>query len=668
MPRRQSKASPFMRLLLGLAWLGGLIGCASEPARAADPPSVMIILDGSGSMWGKLGTERQSKLLLTREAIRSTLPRLAGAARLGFASFGHRRSGDCSDVETLVRPTAQEPERVLAALDRINPKGRGPIAQSLREAAKELAATAGASGGSIILIHDDTDNCQQDPCAAAAEIKRSQPKTAVHVISLGMKEEDVDRVACVARSTGGKQFDVHSGSELAKAFEVALASAVARAPALVAGPKPAARAPAPPAAKPGLYLSASLGQSHEPLDIPVRWRVVRADPSGGNPVYQAEAVRPTLDVTSGRYEIEARLGMIAARVSVDIDAKAANRVNVPLAAGTIQISTQTPRGGRTSADVIITISKPEGTTGATTARPGEPVLVTRAAQSEIALQPGPYVVSVSHGLFRVDRPVIVAAGSRGKLAVSLPTGELEVQAVATSGGPMLEDAIFQVFEDDPDAPQGRRELARSAASNPSFTLAAGTYYVVARRGTAEARERVTVRSGEIERRTLVIGSARLTLTAAVAGNRPDSTDSVVCLVERIDGEPKEAVRTTQQGAVLDLAPGRYRVESHLGLVNAKAEREIDLKAGAQEVLMLEHQAGVVRLGLVEQPGALPVGDVFWEVKDAAGRIVWITSEAQPLGILQAGRYAVRAEIRDRRVERSIDVKAGDNRTIEILAQ
>ena len=59
------------------------------------------------------------------------------------------------------------------------------------------------------------------------------------------------------------------------------------------------------------------------------------------------------------------------------------------------------------------------------------------------------------------------------------------------GGPPLADVVFQVFEDDPDAPQGRRELMRSAAARPSFSLPAGTYYVVARHGAAEARERLT---------------------------------------------------------------------------------------------------------------------------------------------------------------------------------
>jgi len=55
----------------------------------------MIIFDGSGSMWGKPLGEKQSKLVLARDALRQSLPRLAKQARVGLMVFGHRRPGDC---------------------------------------------------------------------------------------------------------------------------------------------------------------------------------------------------------------------------------------------------------------------------------------------------------------------------------------------------------------------------------------------------------------------------------------------------------------------------------------------------------------------------------------------------------------------------------------------
>jgi Ca-activated chloride channel family protein len=354
---------------------------------------------------------------------------------------------------------------------------------------------------------------------------------------------------------------------------------------------------------------------------------------------------------------------------VEIDPANAQRVNLVLNAGTIRM-TATAQRGTAMTGSLLTISRPESSPGGvTTSRPGEVVLVSNALQSEIALTPGPYVVSISHGLFRTDRQIMVVAGTRGRLGITLPTGEIELQAVAGGGGPPLADVVFQVFEDDPDAPQGRRELMRSAAARPSFNLPAGTYYVVARQGPAEARERLTVRPGEVERRTLTISSAQLSLAATIAGGRPDSSDSIVYRIERIDaGSPSEVMRVARQTETLNLAPGRYRVESRLGSLNARAERTIDLRSGTPENLTLDHQAGVVRLTFVEAGSAQHAADVFWEIKDQSGQTVWLTSEPQPLGILRAGRYTVRAQYRDRVVDGRIDVQAGDNRVVELIAR
>ena len=54
--------------------------------------------------------------------------------------------------------------------------------------------------------------------------------------------------------------------------------------------------------------------------------------------------------------------------------------------------------------------------------------------------------------------------------------------------------------------------------------------------------------------------------------------------------------------------------------------------------------------------------------DAAGRTVWRTSQAEPKALLAPGRYLVRAETRARRIERAIDVKAGEQRVVELRSE
>jgi Ca-activated chloride channel homolog len=636
-------------------------------AAAADPADVMIVFDGSGSMWAKFKSDRQTKLALTRAALKEALPRLRKETRVGLAAFGHRRTNDCTDVEVLEPLAALDPSRIAAAADKLNPKGRTPIAQAIKDTAQAWAP--GAAAGGIVLIQDDPDNCQQDPCAAAAEVNRTHPNISIHVVAIGQKPEDVQRMACVAHITGGQVYDAQTPAELTKAVSEALLAASQASGTVAPPPRAVTREQRP--MKSGLYLAARLSPGGELLDVPVRWRIARTGDPSGDALYQGENINLSLfDLPSGRYDIQARWGLVAATQTVTVDTSAAQQVDMILNAGTIRLATSGQRGAASGTAPVFTISKPlAGAGGASTARPGDPLIIIRAPQSEIALPPGPYIVTLSHGLYRADKSVIVATGTRGRLDMALTTGEIELRASATRGGPLLEDALFQILEDDPDAAQGRRELARSSAAQPSFTLAAGTYHIVVRHGTAEVRERVAIRPGEVERRTIVTGSARISLSSTIAGGRPDSTDVAVYRVLRLGAaQPVEIAQASKSTATFDLAPGRYRIESRLGPLNARAEHTVDLAAGAREDIVMDHDAGVVRLVLAEPQGAQQHSDVFWEIKDGSGQTVWLTNEAQPVGILKSGPYSVHAEHRDRRIEAKIEVRPRDNRIIELKAQ
>ena len=110
-------------------------------------------------------------------------------------SFGQRRRADCSDVEVVTPPEAGPGERIAGLADKLNPRGKGPVALAIREAAKQVPAGTAAS---IILLHDGPDNCQQDPCAAAAEVAKANPKLVIDVIGIGLEKADAQRMACVA--------------------------------------------------------------------------------------------------------------------------------------------------------------------------------------------------------------------------------------------------------------------------------------------------------------------------------------------------------------------------------------------------------------------------------------------------------------------------------------
>src|SRR5690606_26491615 len=113
--------------------------------------------------------------------------------------FGHR--GGCLG-EVLSPPQPIDVDALMSPLERFRPRGRGPLAASLRQAAEELPPEAGPR--SVVLIHDGPDNCRRDVCEAAAEL--SAKGIVAHVVSLGLDEEELAGIACVAKATGGRHF------------------------------------------------------------------------------------------------------------------------------------------------------------------------------------------------------------------------------------------------------------------------------------------------------------------------------------------------------------------------------------------------------------------------------------------------------------------------------
>ncbi len=67
---------PSNLLVASFAALTLLLG--APPALAQDAaPTAVIVVDGSGSMWGNLGTDKRPKIEMVREALRALLPESA---------------------------------------------------------------------------------------------------------------------------------------------------------------------------------------------------------------------------------------------------------------------------------------------------------------------------------------------------------------------------------------------------------------------------------------------------------------------------------------------------------------------------------------------------------------------------------------------------------------
>jgi len=648
-----------LRVAIGVAVLSAF---SAVPGGAApEPASLIVIVDGSGSMGGFLeGGGRQSKLAIVREALRPALAlKVAPQTRVGLATFGHRGKG-CADVEVIRAPEPLDVERIMTPLDQIIPRGRGPLTLALREAAKGLPR--GSRPRALLLIHDDADNCRLDLCAAASEL--STAGITAHVVSIGAKADDIAKMACLPQATGGRHFKAQNAEQVAAFIGEALrlggselAAAIDLVPAAPLAGAIAAPAPIPASGPAALYLRALLAPNTEPLSLPLHW-MVASEGQGEEVLFDAWAANPVVPVMAGRYVVEVRNELVSARQSVIVRENRPIAVPVVLGAGAMRVRAIAQRTNALLADTTITISS---AAGAADARGGPPIAVFRTGDAVALLPAGHYIVRAELGLVRAERTVSVSAGRPLVVDIHLNAGRLQLTTGARDGVMPLEAAIFSIMEDDP--PRGRREVARSAARQAEFVLPPGTYYIVARQGSVEARERLEIGPGDIVKRTLTAPAGRLSLSFGGLGLGASPGDLASYTITRLDDPTQDIVTTSRPAPSLLLPSGRYRIEGRYGLTNVRTVRDIDIKAGQMLPLSIDLQAAALRLRFVDAGAATK--EVAWEIRDEAGGVVWTSGQAEAAATLQAGRYLVAAESRGKRYDRTVELRAGDAKLVQI---
>jgi Ca-activated chloride channel family protein len=623
------------------------------PAQGPDTPAAMVVFDGSGSMAAPLAATRLPKVGVAREALARTLQRLPPQMRVGLAAFGHRR-GDCGDIEVMRPAETLDAARFAQAADKITPRGRGPLTQALRVAARALPA--GNTQRTLILVYDDADNCMLDLCAAAADLARA--KVVVHTVGLALKPEDRPKMMCVTQLTKGRSYVATTAEEVGAAIDDAFKLAAAellQKPVAPARPLEGqgAGAEVPDTAPPGLYLRARLSDKTQPLGEAMHW-IVTPEGEGRIPVFEGRAVNPHVPVRAGRYRVELRDGPVVAQASVTVSADKPTLAVVSLDAGVLRIRIPAQKSGLNLPRLLVSVSKLVGDAPPALAAPaGEVVGAFQGSEGNLLLPAGRYVVRVEAGLLRTQRVVALDGGADQTNDIPLEAGVLQLAAATAFPGL---SPVFTLLEDDPDAPKGRREVARSADRNAEFVVAPGTYTVVMRLGDVETRERVLVTGGDVARRALAVAGAQVSLASRLGPQALD--DNVTYRIDRVDSGGGEFIMLSRPQPVVLLAAGKYRIEARYGSANARVLREVEVKAGAPlQQVTFEQQAGDVRLRAVNPPG-----EVFWEVRDQSGAAVWSSGQPEPELTLQAGRYTVRAQARDKRVEAVLDLRAGDKRT------
>ena len=259
----------------------GLTALTITPLAQAEDQDVILVLDGSGSMWGQIDGE--AKITIARNVVGQSIDDLPDGQRLGLVAYGHNREGDCGDIEQVVE-IGTDRDAVRTAVNGINPKGKTPLSASVQFAAEQLAYTE--KKATVVLVSDGRETCDLDPCAIGNALEQAGIDFTAHVIGFDVVEQaDQEQLQCLADNTGGSYLNASSAEELSNALEQTVAEVPAQEP--VTETRMVLRA-------------TDLAQGPE-IESGLSWRVVSA--SGEDVFVVSDAGGSEVEVAPGFYDV-----------------------------------------------------------------------------------------------------------------------------------------------------------------------------------------------------------------------------------------------------------------------------------------------------------------------------------------------------------------------------
>ena len=217
-------------LALAFSLPGPAPQAAGECARDA-----MLVFDGSGSM-GEVGHDptAPTRIIEARRAVRDAMPDIAPYRRVGLLTYGPGGADSCSGIDLRFAPRADAAGAVVAGIERLDPGGLTPLAESVAAAAEVLGGE-----GIVVLVTDSNETCGGTPCALGARLAAERPGLTVHVIGFRVVHDafswnspeaqdfDGETVAkCLPDATGGLFVPTETVGDLADALRVTLGCVV----------------------------------------------------------------------------------------------------------------------------------------------------------------------------------------------------------------------------------------------------------------------------------------------------------------------------------------------------------------------------------------------------------------------------------------------------------
>lgn len=601
-------------------FIAGLVSSSAQESQpAAKGGRTILIFDASGSMWGKIGNE--TKIEIARKTTLGLIKNRPAELEMGLMAYGHRRKGDCDDIEILVPPAIGNDKALAEAAKALTPRGKTPIYKSVLMAAESLAYTEEAA--SVILISDGIETCGGDLKALGKQLAEKGVDFKTHIIGFAMADEDTVQLRQLAKDTGGIYADASDAESLAKALKTAAEAAARPATTLTLVP---------------------LDQDGKSLlKNGVTFSVFR-DKADETPALTGKGGQWSTELEPGAYHVTAQFGKLSLDAEVKVAKERDTTHTFTFAAPVLTLQAVMEEGGKPLEGSVTwtVLGAPDGE--------GKRAKVAHSyrAVAQLRLAPGKYLVTAKRGATSASKEVTFADQPQ-TLTLVLGAGRAKLTAVSKKGGPALKDGLAWRILAEPDAEGNRAKVASSYAAEATFTLPAGSYEVSLRKGNASTTAEIEIKPGRLTEATLVLGEGTLQPRLRMSADSAEATKGMggvgwsVYSEENEEGKRTKAASGYGVGKKFTLPAGKYRLVAKRG--NAQVSQDVEIKAGETSAPLLTLNASVLKPTAVMQAGgkAHEGGGLGWAVyspenEEGKRRRIAHTYNAQPAFILPAGKY------------------------------
>jgi len=191
---------------------------------AVPPTRVIIAIDGSGSMAGRIGD--QTKLALARQSALGFIDGLPSTVQASLLVFGQQgdnseagKAKSCRAVDVLA-PMSTDRAGLTAAVKQVRAIGWTPLAAGLERAQSLLDPAAKPGEQVIYVVSDGEETCGGDPVAVARRINGGNMRAVVNIIGFGLPSESVAALKAVADAGGGGFVNVSTRADYDRTIDM----------------------------------------------------------------------------------------------------------------------------------------------------------------------------------------------------------------------------------------------------------------------------------------------------------------------------------------------------------------------------------------------------------------------------------------------------------------